>query len=105
MKSFSTLPLSSACCALSTLILSVSLDAAEFGASAPANTPGYPSRAADLDALSGFQNPPAGYGEVPFWWWTGDDLNEDRLLWQVRELHKKGISGVQVNYSHTLLRK
>ena len=101
MKSFSTLPLSSACCALSALILSVSLDAAEFGVRAPANTPGYPSRAADLDALPGFQNPPAGYGEVPFWWWTGDDLNEDRLLWQVRELHKKGISGVQVNYSHT----
>ena len=101
MKSFSTLPLSSACCALSALILSVSLDAAEFGASAPANTPGYPSRTADLDALPGFQNPPAGYGQVPFWWWTGDDLDEDRLLWQVRELHKKGISGVQVNYSHT----
>ena len=39
--------------------------------------------------------------QVPFWWWTGDDLDEDRLLWQVRELHKKGISGVQVNYSHT----
>ena len=101
MKSFSTLPLSSACCALSALILSVSLDAAEFGASAPANAPGYPSRTADLDALPGFQNPPAGYGQVPFWWWTGDDLDEDRLLWQVRELHKKGISGVQVNYSHT----
>ena len=102
MKSFSTLPLSSACCALSTLILSGSLQAAENRADTPADTPvrapadspGYPGRAADLDALPGFQNPPAGYGEVPFWWWTGDDLNEDRLLWQVRELHKKGISGV-----------
>lgn len=62
--------------------------------------PGYPSRAADLDVLPGFQSPPPGYGEVPFWWWNGDDLNEERLLWQVRELHKKGISGVQVNYSH-----
>ena len=67
----------------------------------PSDAPGYPSRAPDLDALPGFQNPPAGYGQVPFWWWTGDDLDEERLLWQVRELHKKGISGVQVNYSHT----
>ena len=55
----------------------------------------------DFDALPGFKNPPAGYGQVPFWWWSGEDLNTDRLLWQVRELHKKGISGMQVNYSHT----
>jgi hypothetical protein len=65
-----------------------------------AAAPGWPTREANLDALPGFQNPPAGYGEVPFWWWTGEDLNVDRLLWQLRELHKKGISGVQVNYSH-----
>lgn len=62
--------------------------------------PGYPSREADLDALPGFKNPPPGYGEVPFWWWSGNDLNVDRLIWQVRELHKKGVSGFQVNYSH-----
>ena len=66
----------------------------------PAGAKGYPSRSADLDALPGFQNPPPGYGEVPFWWWTGDRLDADRMIWQIRELHKKGISGVQVNYSH-----
>lgn len=62
--------------------------------------PGYPSRETNLDALPGFKNPPPGYGEVPFWWWSGDYLDVDRLLWQVHELHKKGISGFQVNYSH-----
>ncbi|MFT7033024.1 MAG: hypothetical protein ACJA2S_001525, partial [Cyclobacteriaceae bacterium] len=46
-------------------------------------------------------NPPHGYGEVPFWWWTGDPLDKDRLLWQIEELHKKGVNGMQVNYSHT----
>ncbi len=66
----------------------------------PTDAPGYPDRSPDLDALPGFQNPPPGYGEAPFWWWTGDDLDVDRMLWQVRELHKKGISGFQVNYSH-----
>jgi hypothetical protein len=64
------------------------------------NAPGYPDRTSSLDALPGFKNPPPGYGEVPFWWWSGDDLDVERLLWQVRELHKKGISGFQVNYSH-----
>ncbi|WDE99401.1 glycosyl hydrolase [Lentisphaera profundi] len=60
---------------------------------------GIPSGSVNLDAKPEFKQPPIGYGEVPFWWWTGDDLDEDRLLWQVNELHKKGISGVQVNYS------
>jgi hypothetical protein len=49
----------------------------------PSGAPGFPSRATDLDVLPGFQNPPAGYGEVPFWWWTGDPLDKDRLLWQI----------------------
>jgi hypothetical protein len=61
---------------------------------------GYPSRDAELDALPGFQNPPPGYGEVPFWWWTGDPLDVERLTWQLDQLHRKGISGVQVNYAH-----
>ncbi len=61
---------------------------------------GYPTRSADIDVLPGFQNPPPGYGEVPFWWWSGDPLDKDRLLWQIEELHKKGITGMQVNYMH-----
>jgi hypothetical protein len=66
----------------------------------PARAAGYPSRDANLDPLPGFQNPPPGYGEVPFWWWTGDPLDEQRLIWQLDQLHQKGISGVQVNYAH-----
>lgn len=61
---------------------------------------GIPSRAPQLDVIPGFKIPPPGYGEIPFWWWTGDNLNADRLVHQLQELHKKGISGVQVNYSH-----
>lgn len=60
----------------------------------------YPSRAADLDAADLFVNPPQGYGEVPFWWWTGDPLDEKRLEWQIEKLHENGISGMQVNYAH-----
>lgn len=75
----------------------------DFGATAevaPPHAAGYPSRDARLDALPGFQNPPPGYGEVPFWWWTGDPLDLERLTWQLDQLHQKGISGVQVNYAH-----
>lgn len=68
--------------------------------SPPAGAMGYPSRDETLDVLPGFQSPPSGYGEVPFWWWTGDKLDVDRMIGQIKELHKKGISGVQVNYSH-----
>ncbi len=65
-----------------------------------AGGPGLPSRDPGLDVLPGFKNPPPGYGEVPYWWWTGDTLDVDRMIGQIKELHKKGISGVQVNYSH-----
>jgi hypothetical protein len=61
---------------------------------------GFPSQATDLNVLPGFRNPPAGYGEVPFWWWTGDPLDKDRLLWQIEELHRQGVAGMQINYAH-----
>ena len=66
----------------------------------PQGAPGFPSRSPDLDALPGFVTPPPGYGEVPYWWWSGDPLNKERLLWELEQLHAKGISGVQVNYAH-----
>ena len=48
-----------------------------------------------------FRAPPPGYGEVPFWWWSGrEPLDKERLLEQIEELHKAGIAGVQVNYAH-----
>jgi hypothetical protein len=62
--------------------------------------PGIPSRDPRLDVLPGFQNPPPGYGEIPYWWWTGGNLDPERMIVQLKELKKKGISGVQVNYSH-----
>ncbi len=71
-----------------------------LGIRAWAGGTGLPSRAPDLDVLPGFKSPPPGYGEVPFWWWTGDALDAGRLVGQIEELHKKGVSGVQVNYSH-----
>jgi len=66
----------------------------------PAGAVGFPSRAADLDALPGFASPPPGYGEVPYYWWNGDPLTKERLAWQLDQLSAKGILGLQVNYCH-----
>jgi hypothetical protein len=62
--------------------------------------PGYPDRNPSFDVLPGFLNPPKGWGEVPFYWWQGDSLTHERLLWQMDQLKNKGISSLQINYSH-----
>ncbi|MDQ1256082.1 MAG: hypothetical protein QG656_678 [Candidatus Hydrogenedentes bacterium] len=68
--------------------------------SPPVDASGFPSSSAAVDLRAGFEVPPPGYSEVPFWWWTGDPLDKDRLLWQLDKLHAAGIPGVQVNYAH-----
>jgi hypothetical protein len=74
---------------------------AGFGSPALPDAVGYPSREPGLDVLPGFQNPPAGYGEVAFYWWLGDPLTKERLQWQLDQLAGKGVMGLQVNYAHT----
>ncbi len=61
---------------------------------------GFPKPDAADTLRESFVTPPPGYGEVPFWWWTGDKLDKRRLLYELEELHQAGISGTQINYSH-----
>ena len=61
---------------------------------------GYPDRDPAMDVLPGFIHPPKGYGNVPFYWWQGDTLTRERLAWQLDQLSGKGISSLQINYSH-----
>jgi hypothetical protein len=63
--------------------------------------PGYPDRSANLDVLPGFKNPPAGYGEVSFYWWLGDTLTKERITWQLDQLAGRSITGLQINYAHS----
>ena len=63
--------------------------------------PGYPDRSQSIDLESGFRTPPAGYGEVPFYWWIGDTLTRDHIKWQLDMLAEKRVSSLQVNYCHT----
>jgi hypothetical protein len=62
---------------------------------------GYPERSAQVDVLPGFRNVPPGYGEVSFYWWLGDTLTRERILWQLEQLAGRGITGLQVNYAHS----
>ena len=62
---------------------------------------GFPDRSPKLDVLPGFKTPPAGYGDVAFYWWIGDTLTRERLLWQLDQLKNKKITGLQINYCHT----
>jgi hypothetical protein len=48
--------------------------------------------AAKLDAAS-FANPPSEYRPVDCWWWEAGNLTEERLRWQLEEMHVKGVGG------------
>ncbi|MBI3947706.1 MAG: hypothetical protein HY321_17430, partial [Armatimonadetes bacterium] len=48
----------------------------------------------DAEALrAAFQNPPAEYGSIPWWLWTGD-LAYEELEWQLRDMRDKGVRQV-----------
>ncbi len=78
-----------------------------FGLLAMASVLAFPSLQAGgsdkpkSDLFQNFKNPPAGYGEVAFYWWLGDTLTPERILWQLDELAGKGVTGLQVNYAHS----
>ncbi len=48
-----------------------------------------------------FRNPPKGYGNVPFYWWTGDPLDMERLKEQLEILSDASTDGLNVSYNHT----
>lgn len=62
---------------------------------------GYPSRDGSVDIRSNFNNPPKGYGNVPFYWWNGDSLKYERLSDQLSILSDASVDGLSVSYIHT----
>lgn len=67
----------------------------------PTGSVGFADRSPELDVLPGFQNPPPGFGIVPFYWWIGDPLTKQRLAWQLEQMEGMGVSGYQINYAHS----
>lgn len=62
---------------------------------------GWPGHDDISDLKECFANPPKGYGNVPFYWWTGDSLNIDRLTEQLEILSDASTDGLCVSYNHT----
>ncbi len=44
--------------------------------------------------------PSLDYGPIPFWWWVGEPLDFDRLVWQLDQLRAKGIRQAIISYNH-----
>lgn len=47
-----------------------------------------------------FQSPSPEFGPVPFWWWVGEPLDRDRLVWQLDRLKERGVRHAIVSYNH-----
>ena len=63
---------------------------------------GFPNQLENINLLESFKTPPHGYGEIPFYWWTGGDtLTKERLLWQLDQLSEAGVLGLNISYNHT----
>jgi len=67
----------------------------------PKDRLGYPDKSSGSDIATGFKSPPPGYGSVPFYWWVGEKLTKERLLWQLDILHEAGVQGLNVSYPHS----
>jgi hypothetical protein len=48
------------------------------------------------ELLKGFSQPNPEYSPVPIWWWSGDKLDLDRMIWQVDQLVSQGVHNAVV---------
>ena len=62
---------------------------------------GWPGHDDITDLKGAFAEPPKGYGNVPFYWWTGDPLDIARLNEQLEMLSDASTDGLCVSYNHT----
>lgn len=56
--------------------------------------------AATAEMLSHFKSPPVSYGPVPFYWWAGEQLDRERMSWQLDQLRERGVLRTIVSYPH-----
>lgn len=47
-----------------------------------------------------FSAPSAEFGPVPFWWWVGEEIDFERIVWQLDQLRAKGIRNAIISYNH-----
>lgn len=47
-----------------------------------------------------FLQPPTTHGPVPFYWWSGEPLDRERIAWQLDQLCAKGVRQTVISYPH-----
>ncbi|WP_224723712.1 glycosyl hydrolase family 2 protein [Paenibacillus vietnamensis] len=43
-----------------------------------------------------FAEPDPHYGPVPFWWWSGEEVTEERIRWQLRKFREGGLRNIGI---------
>lgn len=43
-----------------------------------------------------FKEPDPRYGPVPFWWWSGEEVTEERIRWQLRKFREGGLRNIGI---------
>lgn len=61
---------------------------------------GWPTNITGEELSTQFANPPAGYGNVPFFWLNGDSLNRERMSDILDTMAKSATSGFSASYIH-----
>jgi hypothetical protein len=44
----------------------------------------------------GFRAPPVAYWPRTRWWWPGNAVTREEIAWELRQMHDKGIGGVEI---------
>ncbi len=58
-------------------------------------TPFSPAANSIEEVKQRFREPPADCHPHTRWWWPGNPVTQDEITWQLREMHEKGIRGVE----------
>ncbi|WP_080835530.1 hypothetical protein [Cohnella massiliensis] len=45
---------------------------------------------------AGFAEPDPHYGPVPFWWWSGEEVTEERVRWQLQKFRESGLRNIGI---------
>ena len=57
--------------------------------------------AAGRNLRTEFANPPPSHAPAPMWWWNGEPLDRERLVWQLDQMKAKGVMNPCVIYVPT----
>lgn len=67
----------------------------------PGGHVGFPEAISSETLKKQFECPPRGYGNVPFYWWSGDKLSKEKLKYELDILKESPLDGFAISYIHS----